>query len=73
MAAAQLMAAARRVVPGVDAALAQGDLSPLLGWLRANVHGQGSLFEFNALLVQATGKPLDLADFQAHLTARYLQ
>ncbi len=73
MAAAQLMAAARRVVPGVDAALAQGDLSPLLGWLRANVHGQGSLFEFNALLVQATGKPLDPADFQAHLTARYLQ
>ena len=72
MAAAQLMAAARRVVPGVDAALAQGDLSPLLGWLRANVHGQGSLFEFNALLVQATGKPLDPADFQAHLTARYL-
>jgi carboxypeptidase Taq len=73
MAAAQLMAAARRAVPGVDAALAQGDLSPLLGWLRANVHGQGSLFEFNALLVQATGKPLDPADFQAHLTARYLQ
>jgi carboxypeptidase Taq len=73
MAAAQLIAAARRAVPGVDAALAQGDLSPLLGWLRANVHGQGSLFEFNALLVQATGKPLDPADFQAHLTARYLQ
>jgi carboxypeptidase Taq len=72
MAAAQLMAAARRAVPELDAALARGDLSPLLGWLRANVHGRGSLLEFNALLAQATGKPLDPADFQAHLTARYL-
>ncbi len=47
MAAAQLMAAARRAVPGLDAALGKGDLSPLLGWLRAKVHGKGSLLEFN--------------------------
>ena len=50
MAAAQLMAAARREVPDLDAALGRGDPSPLLAWLRAKVHGQGSLFEFNALL-----------------------
>jgi len=72
MAAAQLMAAARREVPDLDAALARGDLSPLLIWLRVKVHGMGSLLEFNALLSQATGKPLDPADFEAHLTARYL-
>jgi carboxypeptidase Taq len=72
MAAAQLIAAARRSVPGLDEGLARGDLSPLLHWLRANVHGRGSLFEFNALLSEATGKPLDPADFQAHLAARYL-
>ena len=72
MAAAQLMAAARRDVADLDEALGRGDLSPLLGWLRAKVHGQGSLLEFNALLAQATGKSLDPADFQAHLTARYL-
>ena len=72
MAAAQLMAAARRDIAGLDPALGRGDLSPLLGWLRAKVHGRGSLFEFNALLSEATGKPLDPADFEAHLTARYL-
>jgi carboxypeptidase Taq len=72
MAAAQLMAAARRDVPSLDAALGSGDLSPLLTWLRAKVHGLGSLYEFNALLSHATGKPLDPADFQSHLTARYL-
>ena len=72
MAAAQLMMAARRAVPELDAALGQGDLGPLLGWLRANVHAHGSRLGFNALLTAATGKPLDPAYFQAHLTARYL-
>lgn len=72
MAAAQLMAAARRAVPGLEAALGEGDLSPLLGWLRANVHGVGSLLSFDELLQHATGKPLDPSAFEAHLTARYL-
>jgi carboxypeptidase Taq len=67
------MAAARRAVPTLDASLAQGDLSPLLHWLRANVHGKGSLLEFNPLLQGATGEPLNPAYFQQHLTARYLQ
>lgn len=72
MAAAQLMASARRALTGLEAALAQGDLSPLVGWLRTHVHGMGSRLGFNELLRAATGKPLDPADFQAHLTARYL-
>ena len=72
MAAAQLMTAARRAVPDVDAALAKGEHTPLLAWLRTNVHGQGSRLGFNDLLRQATGKPLDPADFEAHLASRYL-
>jgi carboxypeptidase Taq len=72
MAAAQLMAAARRAMPDLDAAFAAGDLSPLTGWLRTHLHGQGSLLGFNDLLRAATGKPLDPGDFAAHLTARYL-
>jgi carboxypeptidase Taq len=72
MAAAQLMAAARRAVAGLDAALARGELAPLVGWLRTNVHARGSLLGFNDLLRAATGKPLDPADFEAHLTSRYL-
>jgi carboxypeptidase Taq len=72
MAAAQLMAAARRDLPALDAALERGELAPLVGWLRERVHGQGSLLGFNDLLRSATGKPLDPADFTAHLTARYL-
>ncbi len=72
MAAAQLMAAARREVEDLDAGLGRGDLGALVVWLRLRVHGQGSRLGFNDLLREATGKPLDPADFEAHLTARYL-
>ncbi len=41
MAAAQLMAAARRAVPAVDAALARGEHAPLLAWLRSERARQG--------------------------------
>ncbi|WP_137125765.1 carboxypeptidase M32 [Roseomonas sp. HF4] len=73
MAAAQLMKAARMAEPGLDDALAEGDMAPLLGWLRRNVHGKGSLLGFQDLLRAATGKPLDPADFTEHLTRRYLE
>jgi carboxypeptidase Taq len=47
-------------------------LSPLINWLHTNVHAHASVFGFNELLTEATGKPLDPADFQAHLRDRYL-
>lgn len=72
MTAAQLMAAARRDRPEIDDALADGDLSKLLGWLRVHVHGQGSRLKWPELLRAATGRPLDPTDFMAHLRARYL-
>lgn len=72
MAAAQLMRAARREIPALDAEMARGELLPLVAWLRERVHGQGSLLGFQDLLRHATGKPLDPADFTAHLTERYL-
>lgn len=72
MAAAQLMAAVREALPGLDAALGRGDLSILVGWLREHVHAQASLLGFNDILCRATGRPLDAAAFEAHLAARYL-
>jgi carboxypeptidase Taq len=72
MAAAQFMAVAQGQTQGLSTAMRQGDLSPLIGWLRTAVHAHGSLMGFNELLEAATGKKLDPADFQAHLRARYL-
>ncbi|MFC0411041.1 carboxypeptidase M32 [Roseomonas elaeocarpi] len=72
MAAAQLMAAARLAVPGLDEALGRGEFTPLIGWLRSAVHSHGASLGFQELLRRATGKPLDPEDFQAHLRRRYL-
>ncbi len=72
MAAAQLMQAARAAVPGLEDALARGEMAPLMGWLREKVHSQGSRLGFQDLLRHATGKPLDPGAFTNHLRARYL-
>ncbi|MGE0745444.1 MAG: carboxypeptidase M32 [Rhodospirillales bacterium] len=72
MAAAQLFQAAKRAVPEIPAAIGRGDFAPLLGWLRANVHGRGALHHTDDLLAEATGAPLGTAAFKAHLEARYL-
>lgn len=72
LAAAQLFAAARRAVPGLMEAVGRGDFTPLLAWLRANVHGKGSFDTTDAILAEATGAPLGAAAFKAHLESRYL-
>jgi len=72
MTAAQLFEAASTAVPGIPAAIARGDFAPLMGWLRAHVHGQGSLKTTDEILADATGRPLDAAAFRRHLTRRYL-
>jgi carboxypeptidase Taq len=72
MTAAQLFAAARTAVPGLMGEIARGDFAPLVAWLRANVHGRASSLSTRALLERATGKPLSVEPFKAHLKARYL-
>jgi carboxypeptidase Taq len=70
--AAQLFDAAKRADPDILPGIAKGDFKPLVGWLRAHVHGLGSKLSTEALVEQATGRPLDPAIFKAHLKARYL-
>lgn len=70
--AAQLFAAARASLPDLEGDLATGDFAPLLGWLRAAVHGRGSLLGYGELVEAACGAPLTVEPFLAHLRARYL-
>ncbi|MBA4788298.1 MAG: carboxypeptidase M32 [Rhizobiales bacterium] len=71
MTAAQVFDAARRADADVVPGIARGDFAPLVNWLRANIHGQGSLYETDELLTRATGRPLDASVFIAHLRKRY--
>jgi carboxypeptidase Taq len=71
--AAQLFEAAREGEPEIAPAISRGEFAPLLSWLRANVHGKGRLVDTEALVIQATGRPLGTEAFLAHLRRRYLQ
>ena len=70
--AAQLFEALTAAEPDLPAQIGRGEFAPLVGWLRANVHEQGSLLETQELLARATGRPLTPQPFLAHLERRYL-
>ncbi|MBT5572028.1 MAG: carboxypeptidase M32 [Alphaproteobacteria bacterium] len=72
MAAAQLYGAAQRDLPNLAEDISAGQLSPLIGWLRTHVHGQGSFCSAEELLTAATGEPLNPQVFLDHLRHRYL-
>ncbi|HYM33647.1 MAG TPA: hypothetical protein VEU47_20270, partial [Candidatus Cybelea sp.] len=72
IAAAQLFDAARKADPAIVPGITRGDFRPLLAWLRVNVHGLGSLYGTDDVLRRATGAPLGVAAFKAHLERRYL-
>ena len=73
MAAAQLFQAAVRAEPGIPDAIGRGDFTPLVGWLRTNVHGVASSMGTEEILKAATGAELSAAPFLAHLKTRYLE
>lgn len=73
MTAAQLFDAACRADSDILPGIGRGDFAPLVGWLRENVHGQGSRHATDELLTRATGRPLDAEVFKRHLRARYLE
>ena len=52
--------------------IGRGDFAPLLAWLREKVHGQGAMPRFADLVEQASGGPLAVEPFVAHLRGRYL-
>ncbi len=72
MTAAQLFDAACRANEDILPAIGRGDFAPLLAWLGAEVHGNGSLRTTAELIAEATGRPLDPGVFKDHLKSRYL-
>jgi carboxypeptidase Taq len=72
MYAAQWFAAMRRDLPGLDAGIHAGDLSPVFGWLQGHIWQQASRWPTDELAVRASGEVLNPAHYRAHLEARYL-
>ncbi|MCH7929509.1 MAG: carboxypeptidase M32 [Proteobacteria bacterium] len=72
MIAAQLFDAATAADPDIVPGIGRGDFAPLMRWLRAQVHELGASLTTAELVERATGRPLDVAVFKAHLETRYL-
>lgn len=71
MLAAQLWYRAQALRPELEDEFARGDFSWLLGWLRAEVHGQGRRFDALELARRVTGSELSPRALVRYLRERY--
>ena len=69
--AAQLMAAASERVGDLDRQFAAGEFTPLLGWLRREIHASGRMLESDPLVERATGVPVSADWLAESLRRRY--
>jgi carboxypeptidase Taq len=72
MTAAQLYDAAKKHDSSIEDEIAKGNFTPLMEWLRVNVHSKGRSVTPQGILIEATGRPLDATIFKNHLKERYL-
>ena len=64
---AQLLTAARKKLPNHDEDMRAGNFTPLLQWMRENVHVRGSIVTPAELIEEATGHPPSPDDFVEYL------
>lgn len=69
--AGQLWEAAHEQLPGLDAAIAAGDLSPLRDWLGEHVHAPGRTRTGDEILRAVTGGGLDSGPLLRYLREKY--
>lgn len=72
IAAAQLFAAAEKTSPGIREELGRGTFTELRRFVDREVHQHGARYDTNGILTRATGRPLDVDAFLAHVRRRYL-
>jgi carboxypeptidase Taq len=69
--AAQLMAAARAQLPGLDGDFARGEFGRLKGWLNEKVHRPGRSYRSDELCRRVTGEGLRHGPLVAYLREKY--
>jgi len=69
--AAQLFETAREELPDLDSQFINGDFLPLKEWLTQRIYRFGSALLPRDLIVQATGRPLELAPYLTYLRGKF--
>ena len=72
MNAAQLHHAMVQDIPNAPELVGELDLQPIFDWLSKNVWQKGRFYEYDQLMTEATGEPLNSSYFLEHLHNRYL-
>lgn len=72
LASAQIMNAAKRAIPDMDARIASGDLKTLHSWLKANIYHNGQVYTPDEVMKRATGESLNSRHFIEYLKSKYL-
>ena len=67
----QLWHAIHQAIPDLEAQIERGEFTPLLDWLRQNVHSYGAKFLPRELVVKATGEPLTSRYYLDYLQGKY--
>ena len=67
---AQLCQAMASEIGAPEDHVANGDITPLLGWLRQHVHPVGRALNAEDLVRQVTGRPLDSTAFLQHVRGK---
>ena len=68
--AAQIYATMNQTMD-IDGILSSGDITEILEWLKTNIQHDGSLFDFNTILLRATGKSFDPNYYIDYLVDKY--
>jgi len=69
--AAQFFYQAIKEIDNLEEKIAQGDLIPLLDWLREKIHKHGKLFASEELCIKVTGEKLNFNYFMNYAKTKY--
>lgn len=68
---AQFFEAAQRAIPNLRDELRRGQYTPLLAWLRENIHQHGMHYQPVELVRRVTGEPLSVEPFLRYVRAKF--
>jgi carboxypeptidase Taq len=71
--AAQFFEQARKDVGDLDAQFVKGEFTPLLSWLRENIHRHGKRYSARQLVQRVTGRDLSPEPLLKHLTKKAME
>ncbi|MEW6470339.1 MAG: carboxypeptidase M32 [Bacteroidota bacterium] len=69
--AAQFFAKASAQIPGLAGHVENGNLAPLLKWLRENIHQYGKFYSAEELCIKVTGEKLNFGYFMDYARNKY--